>query len=104
MGWAEVRPRDLRQKIAAALGTTDPDAIVAAIADYVGTYEHAEEYVARRLCALLPPGFGWVIACCDPAELRRRYEAEVTEIWTLPADGGGVMVFESARVRATGMS
>lgn len=95
----EAKPRDLREQLAAALGTTDPEAIVAAIADYVGTFEHAEEHVARRLCELLPPGFGWVIACCDRAELRRRYEAEITEIWTIPAEGGGVLVFESRRER-----
>lgn len=98
--WAELRPRDLRDTIAAALGTTDPDAIVAAAREYVGTFGHIEEYVAHRIAELLPPGFGWVIHCCDPTELRRRYQTEVTEMWTITADGGGVLVFESGRRRS----
>lgn len=95
---AEPRLHDLRAHIAAALGTTDPTRIVAAFMAYVGTYESAEEYVARRITALLPPGFGWVVHCCDPRELRQRYETEVTEIWTIEAQGGAVLVFEASRV------
>ncbi|HEY8375421.1 MAG TPA: hypothetical protein VIK91_02985 [Nannocystis sp.] len=94
----------MRDRIAAALGTTDPDAIVAAVRDYVGTYAHVEEYVADRITELLPPGFGWVVHCCDPSELRRRYEAEVMELWTIPAEGGGVMVFASRRTRTDARS
>ena len=77
-GFAEPKPRDLRAQIAAALGTTDRQAIVAAIADYVGTYEHAEEYVARNLVELLPPGFGWLVHCCDPCGGRRSARIRVT--------------------------
>lgn len=95
-GWAEPRLRDLRARISAALGTTDAARILEAILAYVGTYESAEEYVARRIAALLPPGFGWVVHCCDARELRRQYEAEVTELWTIEAPDGAVMVFESA--------
>lgn len=88
------RARDLRGRLAAALGTADAAALADAVLGYVGKFSSVEEYVAQRLAEMLPPGYGWVLACCDAAELRRRYEREVVELWTLPADDGQVLVFE----------
>lgn len=88
------RCRDLRGRLVAALGTTDPEVIAAAMGEYAGSYRNLDEYVRTRLGEYLPPGFGWLLACCDPELLRRHYETEVVRVWTIPADDGGVLVFE----------
>lgn len=87
------RPRDLRGRLVLALGTVDGDVLAAAVASYVGTFRSVEEYVLRQLAEYLPPGFGWLLRCCDAAEIRRCYETEVTRLWSIRADDGGVMVF-----------
>jgi hypothetical protein len=96
------RARDLRGRLVAALGTSEPAVIAAAIGGYVGAYRSVDEYVRARLGEFLPPGFGWLLACIDPAELRRCFEAEVVRVWTIPADDGGVLVFEGDLAKGAG--
>lgn len=90
------RCRDLRGRLVAALGTTQPAVIEAALRGYAGSFRNVDEYVRVRLSEFLPPGFGWLLACCEPEVLRRHFEAEVVRVWTIAADDGGVLVFEGS--------
>lgn len=77
----------------------DPAVIETAIAGYAGSFRNVDEYVHARLREYLPPGFGWLLACCEPEVLRRHFEAEVVRVWTIEADDGGVHVFEDRAPR-----
>lgn len=91
------RPRDLRGRLAAALGTSESGVIAGALDDYAGVYDSVHDYVVTRLAERLPASLLWLVACCDRGLLRRGYEAGVVDLWTIPADDGRVLVFESKR-------
>ena len=88
-------PLDFRERLVLALRTTDPLVLAAAEQAYRGTWPSVHEYIVEQLAALLPPLLDWILACCEPAELRRRYEAGFRRVWAIPLGQGQTMVFES---------
>jgi hypothetical protein len=89
-------PMDFRERLALALKTTDPSILEAAERAFRGVWPSVHDYIVERLAADLPPAMGWILACCDPAELRRGYEAGEREVWAIPLGHGQAMVFESS--------
>jgi hypothetical protein len=88
-------PLDFRERLVLALKTTDASVLAAAERAFRGVWPSIHDYIVERLAADLPPGLGWVLGCCDPAGLRRGYEAGEREVWAIPLGQGQAMVFES---------
>ncbi|MCY1009496.1 hypothetical protein OV079_28810 [Nannocystis pusilla] len=88
-------PLDFRERLVLALKTTDASVLAAAERAFRGVWPSIHDYIVERLAADLPPGLGWVLRCCDPAGLRRGYEAGEREVWAIPLGHGQAMVFES---------
>lgn len=87
-------PLDFRERLALALKTTDASVLTAAERSFRGVWPSLHHYLVEQVAAMLPPALSWLPASCDPAELRRRYEAEARQVWEIPLSDGRVMVFE----------
>ena len=95
-------PVDFWERLVRHLKTDARDTLEAAAADYRGVWASAHGYVVGRVSEQLPPILGWLLAICDPDQLRRGYEAGRLILWTVPLSGGRCMVFESVRAEIAG--
>jgi len=63
---------------------------------YRGVWTSEDAYIHEQIAEHLPPFLLWLLACCDPAELRAGYTAGRLRLWSMPARRGHVHVFESS--------
>jgi hypothetical protein len=62
---------------------------------YRGVWAPEDAYIHDQIAEHLPPFLLWLLACCDPAELRAGYTAGGLRLWSTPSRRGQVHVFES---------
>lgn len=67
---------------------------------YRGTWTSEHAYITEQIAEHLPPHLLWLLACCDPEQLRRGYEAGKLRIWSIahPRQPGRVWIFETLRL------
>jgi hypothetical protein len=64
---------------------------------YRGVWASEDAYIRGQIREHLPEFLTWLLGCCDPARLRAGYTAGLVKLWSTPASGGQVHVFESTR-------
>jgi hypothetical protein len=62
-----------------------------------GVWASEDEYIRDQLAQHMPSYMAWVLEYCDPAKLREGYTGGKLHVWSVPAMGEGVLVFEAAR-------
>lgn len=65
---------------------------------YRGVWASEDAYIREQIAEHLPTFLRWLLACCDPVELRAGYLGRALRLWSIPAPDGRVHIFESPRI------
>lgn len=60
-----------------------------------GVWASEDEYIRDQLAQHIPAYMAWVLEYCDPVKLREGYTGGKLHVWSVPAVGDCVLVFEA---------